>query len=258
MELFLPTSKLVFNFYKYQASGNDFVLIEDRDETFPLDDIAFIQKICDRKRGIGADGLLLLQSSDQADGRMRIFNSDGQEANLCGNGLRIIGSFLLKNESSGSIIIDTKVGLHKVEKIEGIICVSFPLPKLIRTLSLSLFDQDLTASLVDAGVRHLLIQDLGLNEYPSIDFLQGYRKEFDANVSLYFGEKDTLRIRTFERGVEGETSSCGTASISLASILPLERAQILYPQDELFTYKDEKYVRLSGSVSSVFSGTYTP
>src|SRR3970040_2061338 len=83
----------MFLFAKYHGSGNDFLIFDDWEKTFPSSDQQYIQLLCERQKGIGADGLLLLPPSRKADFRMRIFNSDGLEAKMCGNGLRCLVDF---------------------------------------------------------------------------------------------------------------------------------------------------------------------
>jgi diaminopimelate epimerase len=102
-------------FWKAHGTGNDFILVDDRSCTFPIDDPLLIERLCDRHRGIGADGLILLQNSSLADFKYRIFNSDGYEASMCGNGLRCLVLFL---EDIGcnqdSFLIETNKGIRKV------------------------------------------------------------------------------------------------------------------------------------------------
>ncbi len=256
MELSLHTSKWDFSFFKFQASGNDFVLIEDRNETFPSEDSSLIAKICDRKRGVGGDGILLLQHSSIAFVKMRIFNADGKEAFLCGNGLRIVGYFLLKEKAEAEVLVETKAGLHRICKKKGEIWVFFPLPKKMDTFSLSLFQRKCKADLIDAGVRHLLIEDPQLETYDSLAFLKEHRIKYDANISLYDVRGDYLRIRTYERGVEEETDSCGTATVSLASLFLKSHQAIHYSRDILRVSYHEDNIALCGEVDFVFSGRF--
>ena len=96
-------------FSKYQGAGNDFIIIDDRKACFPVSDSLLIQKYCSRNYGIGADGLILLQASSAANFRMRIFNSDGLEADMCGNGIRCLILYLKKlGLKEDDFLIETK------------------------------------------------------------------------------------------------------------------------------------------------------
>jgi diaminopimelate epimerase len=249
-------NKWVFNFLKFEASGNDFITVDDSDETFPLSDSSFIARICDRKRGIGADGLLLIQPSQKVDCRMRIFNADGLEAPLCGNGLRIIATHLLNGSLKDTLHIETKSGVFKAHKKEGGVWVFFSMPKYLGTYSVSLLGHESKGHLIDAGALHLLIEDPHLKKYEDLHFLAELRQKFDANVSLFAVKSKIGSIRTYERGVEGETASCGTASISLASLYPGELLEIHYPKDRLEISYEEEGIGLHGLVNFSFSGIY--
>ena len=89
-----------FNFQKYQGTGNDFVIIDNRNLEFPKDDIQMIERICDRRFGIGADGLMLVENADGYDFKMVYYNSDGRQSTMCGNGGRCISAFVFKNKIS--------------------------------------------------------------------------------------------------------------------------------------------------------------
>lgn len=247
------SNKWAFNFLKCEASGNDFILV---DETFSLSDPLFIATICDRKRGVGGDGFLLIEPSQIADCRMRIFNADGHEAPLCGNGLRIVATHLFKESLRDALCIETASGLFRAYKKEGQVWVFFPKPKHLGTHSLKLLGREVNAHLIDAGALHLLIEDLHLEKYENLHFLAEPRQIFDANVSLFEVRNKIGLIRTYERGVEGETGSCGTASISLASLYQGELTEIHYPKDRLEISYESEGIGLHGHVHFVFSGIY--
>ena len=149
-------SKLSFGkFSKYEGAGNDFILIDDRASSFPLTDRAFLSRLCHRKTGIGADGVILLQLSKTADFRMRIFNSDGGEAEGCGNGLRCLVRFLSDlGLSRKHYQIETGDRIVQAEFVQGKIAVQMGAPRNL------LLHQKIDAwevHSVDTGVPHAVI-----------------------------------------------------------------------------------------------------
>ena len=105
-------------FWKMHGAGNDFILVDDRALTFPAHDTAFIARLCDRRRGIGAEGLLLIQPSSSADFRMRFFNPDGGEADMCGNGARCIARLAHEiGAAPAGMRIETPAGAAKFAPI---------------------------------------------------------------------------------------------------------------------------------------------
>ncbi len=104
---------MIFSFYKMSGSGNDFVIIDDRKSIFPENDISLINKITSRSTGIGSDGLILIQNSEKYDFKMRFFNPDGLEQDMCGNGLRCVSNlyYRLNNKRQKILYIETNCGL---------------------------------------------------------------------------------------------------------------------------------------------------
>ncbi len=205
--------------YKYHGAGNDFVIIDNRQSKLSLDkDI--ISLICKRRFGIGADGFMLLNDSQNYDFSMRYYNSDGGEANMCGNGGRCIVAFAHKLG-----IIDTETtfeaidGIHKA-KINSV-------EKHIFDISLKMIDvvniQDNGDSyFLDTGVPHHIIFSKNIGEIDinkkgrEIRYSEYYKNIGGTNVNFVEETKNGLKIRTYERGVEGETLACGTGATAAA------------------------------------------
>ncbi len=203
-------------FYKYQGTGNDFIMIDDRDATFPKDDIAYIAHCCDRRFGIGADGLILVQEHPSADFKMVYFNADGRESTLCGNGARCTVAFAaflgMIEQQTTFMAID---GLHTAS-IEA-----------DKTVALRMHDVNelncaATHTFLDTGSPHhvALVQDLA--HFPVVEEGRKIRHGapyYTEGSNVNFVEKvndTTFAIRTYERGVEDETLSCGTGATAVA------------------------------------------
>jgi diaminopimelate epimerase len=207
-------------FFKYHGNGNDFIIIDNRRNNFPLNDHKLIRALCDRNFGIGADGLMLLDEIAGFDFRMIYYNSDGVEGSMCGNGGRCIVRFakklgIIKKTASFSGIdgpheagIDEKGLVHlKMQDVKG-------------------FDKDGTAYILNTGSPHYILY---CDNIDSIDVKRDGRKirnnskyaEKGINVNFVQLTGTGLRIRTYERGVENETFACGTGSVAAAlSLVP--------------------------------------
>jgi diaminopimelate epimerase len=214
-------------FYKYEGTGNDFIIIDDRNEKFPFENVALINRLCDRKFGIGADGLMLLRNSKlQKDFVMWYANSDGKPSTMCGNGGRCIAAFaqylgIIKSTTifeatdgiHQAIINDDKVELqmNNVDEIKILNDNLFQLntgsPHLVK------FVESIAAIDVKAEGRHIQT----LPEYPkgiNINFVEMAANAEQQSISNTISLQ--INIRTYERGVEDETLSCGTGAVAAA------------------------------------------
>lgn len=218
-------------FTKAVATGNDFVIIESKvleagkaQRKKNLSELA--KKICDRKRGVGADGLLVVEPSQKADFRMRIFNPDGSEAEMCGNGSRCIALYAAtRNIAKPGMTIETIAGMLKADVKGDIVKVMLTEPKDIKwNLCLDINKCPYKLNFVNTGVPHVIhfTDDLDNIDVKNIGSHIRYHGEFapegtNADFVMIAG-KDTISIRTYERGVEDETLACGTGAVASAVI----------------------------------------
>lgn len=203
-----------FRFYKFQANGNDFILIDDRKNVFPRNSDS-IARFCHRRFGIGADGLMLIKTSDQYDFEMLYFNSDGHPAEMCGNGGRSIAALAYEKGVAGkSMRFLATDGVHEA-RVEGMDNENriFDISLKMRPVSAVQWLDD--GCFLNTGVPHFVCFVPRAGE---IDVeKQGRALRNDArfapagtNVNFVEIQSDRLFVRTFERGVESETLSCGT------------------------------------------------
>lgn len=212
------------HFSKYVGCGNDFILIDDREGTFPFASKEWIAKLCHRNFGIGADGIILLQSPQKADFRMRIFNCDGSEAEMCGNGIRCLKLFLSDlGYKEPSYLIETMKRQLKVTTEEGLVAVEMGPPTELRfSIPIAYQGQEYEAYYLDTGVPHLV---LFVDDIAAIDvaafgsFLRHHPLFAPKGCNVNFAERtpfERIAIRTYERGVERETLACGTGATAAA------------------------------------------
>lgn len=209
---------MLASFYKYQGTGNDFILFNNISGEFSNLSQATINHLCNRNFGIGADGLMLLNKKDGYDFEMVYYNSDGKAGSMCGNGGRCIVQFAndigIKKYTYKFIASD---GEHEAEiDIDGTI--------RLKMQDVNAVDEQLDFSLVNTGSPHYIIF---VQNVKSIDVLTKgheirYSKDFAENgINVNFVElldKETIYVRTYERGVEAETLSCGTG-VTAAALL---------------------------------------
>ncbi len=213
-------------FTKMNASGNDFIIIDNRKRALPGSPSAVAGKLCRRKVSVGADGLLLVEKSRSADFRMRIFNPDGSEAEMCGNGARCIARYAYINKIAGrKMLIQTISGTIGGEVKKGNVKIKMNDPgEGGLNFNLKVNGRKLNVSFIDTGVPHtvVFVEDTGGIDVRGIGRAIRYDKAFSpAGTNVNFvslKDKSSIIIRTYERGVEDETLACGTGSVASAII----------------------------------------
>jgi diaminopimelate epimerase len=262
-----------FDFSKYSGLGNDFIFVDNRRQSFPIES-TFIQNICNRHDGIGADGVVLLENSREADHKMRIFNSDGHEAEMCGNALRCFYLFLKElgfERSSFQVETYDRV-LRIAQEQNEISCEMGEVSSIEWDIDLTFNEMLLKGHFIHTGVPHVVIPTTQLNQLPILPLgrfvrMHPHFQPHGTNVNFISLNKDqTVQIRTYERGVELETQACGTGGAASAIIAHL-LYQIPTPisiktiQGNILTY-DFLYkngivegFKMKGPAAYVFKGT---
>jgi diaminopimelate epimerase len=246
-------------FVKAQGAGNHFILIDDRRGFFPLSRALLIARMCDPCFGIGADGLILLQSSQHSDYRMRFFNADGSEAALCGNGLRCFALFAAYlGDHRLSMSVETDAGKMHLSLDGDCVSTRFPEPVIIHdSMQLSLGNHCREIALVDSGVPHAIFMSSDIDQEDVTNLGRAVRMHplfgpEGVNVSwIRWKELPDIQIRTYERGVEAETQACATAALSAAKVImhrsQQSTARSIHDKDaaNLFTYSSFTFYPLS-------------
>ena len=218
-------------FMKFSGAGNDFVIINNLENLVDSTDTNFVQKVCERRMSVGANGVLLVEKADgigtgSVDFRMRYFNADGGEVETCGNGARCISRFAYLN----GIVTEkmrflTNAGVYESEIVGDNVKVRMSQPTDIRlNVPLQLKDGVHTVGFANSGVPHVVffVEDLDGTDVFDMGQQTRYHADFkpagtNANF-IRIQSSERLEIRTYERGVEDETLACGTGSIASAIV----------------------------------------
>ena len=215
------------SFSKMSGSGNDFIVIDNRNRVVDDDGLTeFIRNVCRRKMSVGADGFILIESSDKADFRWRFFNSDGSLAEMCGNGARCAARFAYVNRITGeNLCFETEAGIINGQVKGNGAKVQIPDPADLRLdYPLNLKNGSLTVSSINTGVPHVVIMKDTIDNVDVFGLGREirYHEAFvpaGTNVNFIGQNKSgELAIRTYERGVEDETLACGTGAIAGALV----------------------------------------
>jgi diaminopimelate epimerase len=218
--------RVILHFTKMNGAGNDFVMIDNRDASLALgrEEIA---RLCDRHRGVGADGLLLVEPAQNgADFRMRYYNSDGGEAEMCGNGARCFARFAQRiSARSGDVQFETMAGVITGRFFGEHVQIQMSQPHSLElNRELEVAGETLTVHSINTGVPHAVVV---VSDLENADILMRgaalrWHEHFapkgtNANF-IEISDEHTIAIRTYERGVEGETLACGTGMVASALI----------------------------------------
>ncbi|MDM7461093.1 MAG: diaminopimelate epimerase [bacterium] len=266
-------------FWKLQGAGNDFVLLDLLRQPLPMDDwAALARRLCDRRFGVGADGVLLVESSERAAYRMRILNADGSEASMCGNGIRCFAHYLWWHYAlpNDVLAIETLAGVRHVHRVaQGRITVEMGPPRTLDhppTLPhevqsvLRRYTANATASVavLDTGAPHLVLLVHHVEQFPLEvvgPVLEGYYPG-RVNVSAAQVERgDCVRARVWERGA-GATLACGTGACAILVAgarqgLLERRATVQMPGGALqVEWRDDDTLWLTGDAELVFEGVW--
>ncbi|MCS6969061.1 MAG: diaminopimelate epimerase [Cytophagales bacterium] len=256
-------------FYKYQGTGNDFVMIDNRQECFPVEDQALISRLCHRRFGIGADGLILIQNHADFDFEMVYFNADGKKGSFCGNGGRCSVAFANRlGMAKDHTEFWAADGLHRAKlDQEGLIWLQMTQVKHLQPYRNGYF--------LNTGSPHVVLFEKNIDRFPVFEEGQKIRwsEEFaPGGTNVNFVEvitKESIFVRTYERGVEEETYSCGTGVTAAALAhyynchsLPSSAERVINVQTRggnlkvAFHYKEGIFfdIWLIGPAECVFSG----
>ncbi len=203
-------------FNKYHGAGNDFIIIDNRDDAFNPGNAELIKKICDRRFGIGADGLILIDRDPELDFRMAYFNSDGNESTMCGNGGRCASDFAMRAGIAGKKLTFRAIdGIHKAVSEGNIIRLQMNDINEIRLINGNYY--------INTGSPHYVVFTEKLDSFDVYNKGRELRRSADfmpggTNVNFVEIEKSGIFVRTYERGVEDETLSCGTGVTASAIV----------------------------------------
>jgi len=261
----------MIQFYKYHGAGNDFIMIDNRNKDFAGENKENIQKLCDRHFGIGADGLILIESSEKADCFMNYYNADGTVAEMCGNGIRCTVKFFLELTKSDKkeLLIDTRAGIKKIIcNDDGTFSVNMGKPAFsspdFPASSLSL--ENIDFEFASMGNPHAVgmvenLSEINISEIgPKIE----NDSHFPNKINVELVEKisnDTFKVKVWERG-SGATLACGTGACAVYAILnknskgnKQKEITLEFPGGNLYLSQNETgEIILRGGAEFVFKG----
>jgi diaminopimelate epimerase len=261
-------------FYKMSGSGNDFIIIDNRDLALDVGDIReFVSKVCTRKISVGADGLFLIEPSKRADFKWQFFNSDGSTAEMCGNGSRCVARYaFLKGIAGKKMSWETIAGIISAEVKDDIVKVKLTDASAVDAgIKIEVAGREFILDSIDTGVPHAVafVDNLDTYDVFQCGRIIRYHEKFaprgtNADFATVQG-LNKIRVRTYERGVEDETLACGTGMVA-AALVAAQRGLVESPVDVLvqsgetlriyFEQKNGRFqeIFLEGKVKIVYHG----
>lgn len=238
---------------KYCASGNDFVIFHAFEKS---DRSGLARTLCDRQNGIGADGLIVLVPHGEYDFEWEFYNADGSTAAMCGNGSRACAHYAYRfGLAPERMAFLTGAGVIKAHVEENMVQSDLTPPQIVHQ---EIEEAGMRWWLIDTGVPHLITFDADIGHF-DIDLARTLRHKYNANVNIAARNEDgTLRVRTYERGVEDETLACGTgmaASFYRANQEGLVSNTVqVFPKsgETLYLGLEEGVITFKGEVKGVF------
>ncbi len=243
---------------KYDASGNDFIIFHDKAKKNRRE---LAKILCDRHKGVGADGMVVLVPHKEYDFEWEFYNSDGSEALMCGNATRAVSHYAIEHKISINNSCEFLTGAGVItSEVNGDYVVTDMLEPKILDKEIEEFGKKWW--LIDTGVPHLVTKVDDVDEF-DLEIARELRHKYNANVNFYSVDFDEMYVRTYERGVEDETLACGTGMMA-CYVKAKEEGDVrelcvVYPKshEELYLeYRDGVY-RFGGKVTKTFVAEVT-
>ena len=224
----------MIKFSKLSGAGNDFAIIDNRSSRLTGSPAKLARRLCALKTGVGADGLILVERSRRADFRMRIFNPDGSEAEMCGNGARCVARYAYLRKITGSdMTFETKAGLISARVLDREVSLRMSDPRDFRPArTIRLAGRERELFFVNTGVPHAVMFVPNLEKVE----VRGWGREIrehkifkpaGANADFVMViNQHHIAVRTYERGVEDETLACGTGAVAAALVSAREKGTV--------------------------------
>jgi diaminopimelate epimerase len=215
-------------FWKMSGAGNDFILIDNRLGIVPSENLPrFVAQVCRRRLSVGADGLILIEPSEQANFKWQFFNSDGSLAEMCGNGARCAARFAhLNGIASGQMAFETMAGVIRAQVMGDQVKINITDPQaFVPQAHLELNQGQITYGRINTGVPHVVVEVADIERAEVVAVGREIRRHAHfapagTNVNFVAAlAENRWSIRTYERGVEDETLACGTGVVAAALVL---------------------------------------